>query len=147
MRTASTLAYFRSVFFSLFYRNSAPPDQSTSNNSNRNRTRNFKNNNNNNRRGNGPKNFRSGQAALKLENPFRVQRIVAAPPPPRRERRDNNNNNNRERRPRREVASGSTDSKGKTETRTSSPSEFGGVSSRGNGRGRCDSEVASEDIL
>ena len=117
----------------LFYRNSAPPseDQSTANDGPRNRTR-----SNNNRRSNGPRrdnngprrdnngprrdsrDARPGQAALRLENPYKVQRIVAEPPPPRRER-DNNNNNQRGPR---QVASASTGGDGKTGTRIHSPS-------------------------
>lgn len=157
----------------LLYRNSAPPseDQSTSNNNNSNRARNNNNGgrgrgggrNSNSGRGRGSNSnsrprfsnnntprfpsSRGGQASLKLENPFKVQRIVAAPAPPRRprEQRDNNNSNSNERRGPRQAASAGGDSDGNSAARTGGPSESG--RSRPGGRGRCYAEAASKDIF
>ncbi|CAJ1896942.1 unnamed protein product [Cylindrotheca closterium] len=133
------------------YLNSAPPSegQSTSNSNNRNPrpgNNGGRGNSNNNRRfnpngrgnsnnPNGPRfnnngqNRSGGQPALKLENPFKVQRIVAAAPPPRQPRQQRDNNSQNERRPR-PASSAGGGSDGKPGTR-SSPSEF-----RGNGGGR-----------
>lgn len=83
------------------------------------------NGDNRNRRNNrGPNGGRGGQAALKLVNPLKIQRIAVAPPP-RRERQPRDNNNDR--RPR-QVASAETGSDGKTTVKgakSKGASEFG----------------------
>jgi len=99
---------------------------SYSNSNNRNRRN--SNNNNNNRRRRGPggpgNNGGGGQPALRLENPMRVQRIIAKPPPrqPRREQSDRNDNRGgrgSDRRPQQPVASATATNDGKTSVRRS----------------------------